>query len=45
MQDQHQFRPLADLDDYELKNEQQDIRGKAVIGPAADVLLLSLIHI
>lgn len=34
MQEQQQFRPLADLNDYELKNADQDIRGKSVVDPA-----------
>lgn len=32
MNDDHQLNPLADLGDYELKNEGQDIRGRTVLG-------------
>lgn len=34
MNDRRHLRPLAELDDYELKNEDQDIRGKTVLGPS-----------
>jgi len=34
MNDHQQLRPLAELGDYELKNERQDIRCEAVVGPS-----------
>lgn len=32
------FKPLADLDDYALENDGQDIRGKTLMGPAGQSL-------